>query len=215
MFTPDLGTVVIVEDDAALRTQLVRLISLSGFQVESYGEAEGLLASDVWARAGCLVLDFQLPGLDGLGLQELLNRRSGHIPIVFVSGHADVRKSVRAMKHGAVDLLVKPVDADELLRAIGQGFERRDRALRDEAAEEELRRRYSTLTPREGDVFALVVSGRLNKQVARELGITEKTVKVHRARVMAKMAARSLAQLVLYSVRIQSRIDPFGRLLSE
>lgn len=208
MLTLDSPTVVIVEDDAPIRAQMARLVAHSGFNAECYGEAETLLASDIWARAGCLVLDFQLPGLDGLALQQLLNQRGGHLPIVFVSGQADVSKSVRAMKHGAVDFLVKPVDADELLRAIEQGLARRSRLLRDEAEEEDLRRRYATLTPRERDVFGLVVAGRMNKQVARELGIAEKTVKVHRGRVMAKMAARSLAHLVRYSARIPSHPAP-------
>jgi FixJ family two-component response regulator len=208
MLRLDPYTVVIVDDDAPLRAQLAGLLSFSGFKVESYGAAEALLSSDVWSRAGCLVLDFQLPGLDGLALQDLLGQQRGSLPIVFVSGHADVAKSVRAMKHGAVDFLVKPVDADDLLRAIEQALERRTRALRDEAEETELRRRYASLTPRERDVFALVVAGRLNKQVARELGIAEKTVKVHRARVMEKMVARSLAQLVRFAVRMPPGTAP-------
>jgi len=203
MATLGLETVLVVEDDASVRTALARLIALSGYDVETIGGAEELFDGDVLERVGCLVVDYQLPGLDGLELQALLNRRGNHMPIVFISGYADVPRSVRAMKAGAVDFLPKPVDESELIRAIREGCEQRARSQEVWTEVEELRRRYATLTPRERDVYALIVAGRMNKNAARELGIAEKTIKVHRARIMLKMRARTFAELVRFAVRIE------------
>jgi FixJ family two-component response regulator len=203
MATLGSDTVLVVDDDASVRAALARLIALSGYDVETIGGAEELFDGDVLERVGCLVIDYQLPGLDGLELQALLNRRGSHRPIVFISGYADVPRSVRAMKAGAVDFLSKPVDESELIRAIREGCERHARSQEVWTEVEELRRRYATLTPRERDVYALIVAGRMNKNAARELGIAEKTIKVHRARIMLKMRARTFAELVRYAVRIE------------
>jgi FixJ family two-component response regulator len=203
MATLGSDTVLVVDDDASVRAALARLIALSGYDVETIGGAEELFDGDVLERVGCLVIDYQLPGLDGLELQALLNRRGSHRPIVFISGYADVPRSVQAMKAGAVDFLAKPVDESELIRAIREGCEQHARRQEVWTEVEELRRRYATLTPRERDVYALIVAGRMNKNAARELGIAEKTIKVHRARIMLKMRARTFAELVRYAMRIE------------
>ena len=191
------GRVFLVDDDAAVRRSLARLLRLSGFDVLTFATAEKLLAAltaeDVPA---CVIADLRMPRLSGLDLQEELHRRGLSLPVVFISGRADVTSSVKAMKGGAVDFLEKPIDVGTLSDAIRGALERDGRRRADLAVRTELEGRARTLTPREREVFALVVSGLLNKQVGAELGATEKTIKVHRARIMEKMQAGSLAELV-------------------
>ncbi|MQA90803.1 MAG: response regulator [Gemmatimonas sp.] len=189
-------TVLLVEDDASVRQALSRLISGLGYGVETCSSAEELLDSEALGTAHCVILDLQLPGVGGLELQETLLDRGTPLPIVFLSGYADIPTSVRAMKLGAVDFLEKPVDEEALFEALGRAIERSSATRAEVQITAELERRYSRLTPREREVYDGIVAGRLNKQVAMELGIAEKTVKVHRSRVMKKMGARSLAQLV-------------------
>jgi FixJ family two-component response regulator len=162
----------------------------------TFPTAEAFLAESHAVPASCLVLDVRLPGLNGLQLQEALNRKGYPISIIFITGHGDVPTSVRAMKAGAVDFLQKPFAGHELLDAIRRAVDRTREAVAKQAECAEIQRRYDTLTPREQQVFSLVVTGLLNKQVAGELGAAEKTIKIHRGRVMEKMQAPSLADLV-------------------
>ena len=188
--------VLVVDDDPSVRKSLARVLGSVGYLVEAFASAREFLARPPYPGPCCLVLDVRMPGLTGIQLQELLAATGRRMSIVFVTGHADVATSVKAMKAGAVDLLTKPVDAQELIAAIQRAVTKdvRDRAT--EARRAEIQRRVRLLTPRETEVFALVVTGMLNKLVATVLGISEKTVKVHRARVMEKMRAGSIAELV-------------------
>jgi FixJ family two-component response regulator len=206
MDEPFLPTVFIVDDDSAVRRSLARLLKSAGYRSEAFASADEFL--ECWSLrplCGCVLLDLQMPGLDGLSLQQRIQGSPKEIPIIFITGHGDVPSSVSAMKTGAVDFLSKPLKEEELLRAVEEAIQRgeRERAVRSER--EELSRRYRTLTARERDVMALVVRGLLNKQVAAELGTSEKTVKIHRGRVMAKMQAASLADLVRAGEKIGVR----------
>ncbi|HET9489798.1 MAG TPA: response regulator [Methylomirabilota bacterium] len=194
--------VFIVDDDPSVRTSLTRLIEATGYAVEAFASAREFLERERYAGPSCLVLDVRMPGLSGLDLQEMLAGAGRRMSIVFVSGHGDISMSVRAMKGGAVDFLTKPFDEKELLTAIDRAVAKDVHDLDDEARLAEVQKRVNTLTPREVEVFALVVTGMLNKQIASRLGIVEKTVKVHRARVMEKMRARSVAELVRLADRL-------------
>ena len=194
--------VFIVDDDPSVRKSLTRLVKAAGYTVEAFASAREFLAREPYAGPCCLVLDVRMPGLTGLDLQEALAGAGRRMSIVFITGHGDVSMSVRAMKGGAVDFLTKPVDAKDLLKAIHRAVTKDVRDLGDEARVTEIQERMKRLTPREIEVFALVVTGMLNKQIAFELGISEKTVKVHRARVMEKMRAGSVAELVRLADRV-------------
>ncbi len=190
------ATVFVVDDDASVRKALARLIRSAGMTARPFPTAEAFLAESQVEPASCLVLDVRLPGLNGLQLQEALNRKGYPLAIIFITGHGDVPMSVRAMKAGAVDFLQKPFQDGDLLEAIGRAIARSREAFAKQAESAHLQRLYDTLTPREREVLSLVVTGLLNKQIAGELGAAEKTIKIHRGRVMAKMQAASLADLV-------------------
>jgi len=193
---PNLPVIAIVDDDASVREGLSSLIRSAGLKVETFASAQEFLARPGSEAPSCLVLDLQLPGLSGLDLQKRMAEVELEIPIVFLTGHGDIPASVQAMKAGAVEFLTKPFDDQKLLNAIREAVER-DRHIRQQNAEmRELRDRYESLTAREQEVMRLVVAGLLNKQIAGELNITEFTVKIHRGRVMRKMHADSLADLV-------------------
>jgi len=194
--------VFVVDDDPSVRRSLTRLLASAGYTVEAFASAKEFLAREPYAGACCLVLDVRMPGLNGLELQETLASAGRRMSIVFVTGHVDVPMSVRAMKRGATDLLTKPVDAKDLLAAIQRCVTKDVEDRGEEARVAEVRTRVKRLSPRETEVFALVVTGMLNKQIASALGISEKTIKVHRARVMEKMQARSVAELVRLADRV-------------
>lgn len=192
--------VFIVDDDDAVRRALARLVESTGLCVEGFSSAQAFMEHRrACASPACLVLDVQLPGLSGLELQRALRETSETLPIIFISGHGDIPMTVSAMKAGAADFLAKPVSDTALLDAIGAALDRSTNALASRMELDSIRLRIGRLTPREREVLVLVVKGWPNKQVACELGTVEKTVKVHRARVMEKMEARSLAELVRLS----------------
>ena len=194
--------IFVVDDDPSVRTSLARLLEAAGYTVETFASAREFLARAPHAGPCCLVLDVRMPGLTGLELQEALAATGRQMSIVFISGHSDVPMSVRAMKAGAIDFLAKPFDVEELLTAIQRCVAKAVQDLAEEARVTEIRQRVGMLTQRETEVFALVVTGMLNKQIAAALGVGEKMVKVHRARVMAKMRAGSVAELVRLADRV-------------
>jgi FixJ family two-component response regulator len=191
------STVFVVDDDPSVRKGLTRLMRSAGYAVETFASAREFLESNRYQDGpGCVVLDVRLPGLSGLDLQQELKQHTFAPSIIFITGHGDVYTSVRAMKDGAVDFLTKPVNDRELLQAVEQAIIRNAEAHARQAELLELQRRADTLTAREREVMALVVRGFLNKQVAAMLGTVEKTIKVHRGRVIEKMGVESLAELV-------------------
>jgi FixJ family two-component response regulator len=195
-------TVFVLDDDESVRRSLGRLLKSAGYRVESFGSPQEFLRRPPDSGPGCLVLDLQLPQMDGLKLQEALGANDSFLPIIFITGHGDIPASVRAMKAGAVDFLPKPFLDQDLLRAVELALDRARREFQERAELAELTQRLATLTPREREVLPFVVSGALNKQIAADLGIAEKTIKVHRARVLEKMRAESLADLVRIAQRL-------------
>jgi FixJ family two-component response regulator len=199
--------VFVVDDDDSVRKSLARLLRSAGYATRSYGSARAFL--DEWRhdRAwGCLVLDVQMPGLNGLELQEMVRRSDRPLPIIFITGHGDIPMSVRAMKAGAVDFLAKPFQDESLLRAIHEALAVQQRRELEHTERDVAASLHATLTPREREVMALVVLGLANKQIAANLGTCVKTIKVHRSRVMEKMKVRSVADLVRVSQRVMT--DP-------
>ena len=188
--------VYVVDDDPSFRKAVSRLLRTTGLEVETLASAQEFLDHPMVDRPSCLVLDVRMPGPSGIDLQAALQEARRDLPIVFMTGHGDVSTSVRAMKGGAVDFLEKPFRAAELLACVQRGLARSRQSRAERAERTTVERRFTTLTPRERDVLRLVVTGLLNKQIAGELGIAEKTVKIHRGQVMQKMEAGSVAELV-------------------
>jgi RNA polymerase sigma factor (sigma-70 family) len=202
-------TVFVVDDDDSVRKSLLRLLKSMGYPASPYASAREFL--DDWRHdpaPGCLVLDVQMPGLNGLELQKQLSGLAYSIPIIFITGHGDIPMSVRAMKAGAVDFLAKPFQAEELLRVVQEAITRNEERQADHAEHNLVAQCVATLTAREREVMALVVRGLPNKRIATELGTSEKTIKVHRGRVMEKMKVQSVADLVRASQKLGIPPEP-------
>jgi len=198
------ATVFVVDDDASVRKALARSIQTANLNVKVFASAREFLDQGPPDGPGCLVLDVRMPGLSGLELQAELNSRNIRIPIIFITGHGDIPMSVKAMKGGATNFLTKPFEIAKLLEAIREAL-KQDKGLHASRLESaEAQRRIQTLTPRERQVLGLVVKGRLNKQIADELGASERTIKVHRGRVMYKMEVKSVADLVRIAERLKA-----------
>ena len=197
-----LTTVFIVDDDPAVLKSLARLLRSARLDVATFNSPREFLERHDPSAPGCLVLDVAMPGLNGLELQEALAAKGSEVPIIFLTGHGDIPMSVQAMKRGALDFLTKPVNDEDLLKAVHVAIEK-DRLQRQTRAEvAEIEQRLATLTPREREVMEHVISGQLNKQTAADLGTVEKTIKVHRARMMEKMKVQSVAELVRLAERV-------------
>ncbi len=189
-------TVFVVDDDASVRRSLARLIRSIGLKVEVFSSARAFLNRNHYDGPGCMVLDVRMPGMSGIQFQEYLTDAGYNIPIIFITGHGSISMSVKAMKAGAMDFLTKPFNDQDLLDAIHEAIKEHTRIRREKAELAEIQQCAEALTLRERDVFVHLMTGMLNKQIAYELGISEKTVKVHRAQIMRKMQAESLADLV-------------------
>lgn len=200
---PDASIIYVVDDDISVRESLEHLIRHAGYEVVTFVSAQDFLLHPHSATPSCLILDIYLPGLDGLGLQQKITAERPDMPIIFITAHADVPTSVRAMKGGATEFLTKPFSNEDLLHAIGDAVERSRIVLAKQIEFRQLKERYLRLTPREREVLKLVVSGLANKNVASEMGITEITVKGHRGSVMKKMEASSLADLIYMCTKLR------------
>jgi FixJ family two-component response regulator len=197
--------IAVIDDDPSIRRSLLRMLGAAGFEVVAFASATEFLAAQDIERISCVVTDLRMPGVDGLAVQQALHARLPHLSMVFITGHGDVPASVAAMKAGAVDFLEKPVKSSVLLDAINRAIERSRKLLAESTEIEVLKIRYKRLTAREGQVFALVAAGLLNKQIGAELGAAEKTIKQHRGSVVNKMEAGSFAELVLMAERLGIR----------
>jgi FixJ family two-component response regulator len=195
--------VYVVDDEPAVSISLKRLLRSVGLEARTYASAQEFLRSDRPDASGCLILDVRLPGLSGLDLQQELTAAKIDLPIIFITGHGDIPMSVQAMKAGAVEFLTKPFREQDLLQAIQRGIEQNRITRKHNAEIRILQRRYASLTPREREVFPRVTSGLLNKQIAAQLGASEKTIKVHRGQVMQKMKAESLAHLIQMAEKLR------------
>lgn len=200
--TIPLPLIHVVDDDDSLRTAVTRLLRAAGYESQGYASVGEYLLAEGRARPGCLVLDVHLPGPSGLDFQAALARQGDAPPVVFLTGEGDIPMSVRAIQAGAVDFLTKPVQRETLLRAVRRALTQDEHQRQRRSRLAELQARFDELTEREREVFALVVAGRLNKQIAAELGAAERTVKAHRASVMDKLHAQCLAELVLIAQQL-------------
>ncbi len=202
--TGTVTTVFVVDDDDGVRTSLGILLDSAGYRAVPFASATDFLSQYDPARPGCLLLDMRMPGMTGMELIQELARRGGFVPVIFITGHGDVPMAVEAMKAGAFDFLQKPFSPRDLLERIERALAADTEARQVLSRTEELRQRYTTLTPREKEVMALIVAGHANKVIAMDLGLSERTVEIHRARVMEKMATRSVAHLVRMALELES-----------
>jgi FixJ family two-component response regulator len=201
--TPEEATVFVIDDDTSVRDALKRLVASLGFKVRTFDSAQAFLEHSPHYGPACLILDVRMPGMSGMELQEQLIHAGLGIPIIFITGHGSIPMSVKAIKAGAVDFIEKPFDDQKLIDAINTALKEDEKFRIEQAHIKDIQCRVDSLTPREHEVFSQVVSGKLNKQIAFDLGMSEKTVKVHRARVMQKMKAESLADLVRMAEKVR------------
>lgn len=197
------STVFVVDDDDGVRTSLGILLESAGYHPATFASAAEFLEQHDPARPGCLLLDMRMPNMSGMELLQALSERGAFLPVIFITGHGDVPMAVEAMKNGAFDFLQKPFGQHDLLERVGRALKADEEAREALLLTEELRRRHGTLTPREKEVMGLVVAGNANKVIAMDLGLSERTVEIHRARVMEKMATRSVAHLVRMAVELE------------
>jgi FixJ family two-component response regulator len=195
-------TVFIIDDDASVRKGLSRLLRSAGFEVETFATAELFLGREHYDGIGCLVLDVRMPGISGIDLQDELSKADYSMPIVFITGHGNIPMGVQAIKKGAVDFLAKPFDDEELLQAVREALEKDKQGRVEHSEVLDIRGHIGLLTPRELEILRYVITGMLNKQIAYELGIAEKTVKVHRGRIMEKLGVGSVAELVRLAEKV-------------
>lgn len=200
-------TVFLVDDDAGVLTALSRLLRANGYDVEPFASPHEFLVKRDAARPGCAILDVTMPGLDGLNLQQALSTEASLHPVIFLTGTGDIPTSVRAMRAGALDFLTKPVDAEALLAAIARAEQQNEQARATRAELAAIQARMATLTRREAEVLVHVVAGKLNKQIAYDLGTVEKTIKVHRGRMMQKLGVHTVADLVRLAEKVGIRTD--------
>lgn len=189
-------TIFIIDDDASVRKGLSRLLRSAGFEVETFATAELFLGREHYNGIGCIVLDVRMPGISGIELHEKLGKADYHMPVIFITGHGNIPMGVKAMKEGAVDFLAKPFDDAELLQAVGKALEQDKQGRAKHAEGLDIHGRLNLLTAREREILRYVIAGMLNKQIAYELDISEKTVKVHRGHIMAKLGVDSIVELV-------------------
>lgn len=189
-------TVFVIDDDASVRKSLSRLLRSLGFDVETFPSAETFLKREPFEGVGCIILDIRMPGLDGMALQDQLSKAGSNLPIIFISGHGDIPTSVRAMKKGAIDFLPKPFDDEELLEAVRRAVEKNAQIRCERTEIDHALQQLQRLTPREHEVLRYIITGMLNKQIGFKLGIAEKTIKIHRGRIMEKLRIGSVADLV-------------------
>ena len=201
------STVFVVDDDDAMRSSLQWLIESIGMKVETYDSAQGFLDNYHPARAGCLLLDVRMPGMSGLELQKILQAQGICIPVIIITGHGDVSMAVRAMKSGAIDFIEKPFNDEVLLDSIRNAMQKDDALRASQNQTAEVMSNYTHLTPREKEVMSMVTEGRSNKEISSLLNISAKTVEAHRARVMDKMSANSLAKLVRYAIIVSTELS--------
>ena len=206
MNTPGIPLIHIVDDDESFRVAVARLLRAAGYQVETYSSAGDFFLIGPRNRPGCLLLDLKMPGRNGLDLQAALATNEQSLPIIFISGHGNIPAAVRALKAGAIDFLTKPVRKQVLLEAVKQAVIRDSERRAHYEQLDLLRSRYASLTPREHEVFGQVIAGKLNKQIAADIGASERTVKAHRAHVMEKMRVSSVAELVHIADRLVAPI---------
>ena len=197
------GVIHVLDDDASVRTALARLLGAVGYEVKVHATAASYLLAPTHDEPSCLILDVRMPEVSGLEIQDALARLRVAVPIIFLTGHGDIPMSVKAMRAGAVDFLTKPVKREMLLAAVQAAFASQTASIADRSQHEELRTRYESLTAREREVFEGVVAGKLNKQIAAQLNIAERTVKAHRSQLMEKMQAQSVADLVRQSEHLR------------
>ena len=196
------STVFVIDDDASIRKSLSRLLRSADYTVETFPSAEEFLCREHFDGVGCILLDVKMPGLSGIDLQEELNKADYHMPIIFITGHGNIPMSVQAMKKGAVDFLTKPFDSKELLQTIEKAIGKDTHARAEYDERLDIRRRIELLSSRENEVLPYIITGMLNKQIALKLGISEKTIKVHRGRIMEKLHVDSVAELVRLSEKV-------------
>jgi FixJ family two-component response regulator len=189
-------TIFVIDDDASMRRALSYLLQSAGHKVETHSSAEEFLSREHYNGVGCIILDVQMPGLSGMDLQEKLMRSDYRMPIIFLTGHGEISMGVQAMKKGAIDFLTKPCDDEQLLGAVYSAIEKDIQARESYNEKQEIRTRIGQLTPRENEILRYVIAGMLNKQIAAKLGIAEPTVKIHRGRIMEKLCAESVADLI-------------------